>query len=79
MSPGQAFDLTGDSGLIRRTEDGVKRCPVCQDPAVFDHVTIRVSDRAASERFYETVLAALGHAPTYRSDESTPTATTSRS
>jgi hypothetical protein len=52
MSPGQAFDLTGDSGLIRRTEDGVKRCPVCQDPAVFDHVTIRVSDRAASERLY---------------------------
>jgi catechol 2,3-dioxygenase-like lactoylglutathione lyase family enzyme len=27
---------------------------------VFDHVTIRVSDRAASERFYETVLATLG-------------------
>jgi catechol 2,3-dioxygenase-like lactoylglutathione lyase family enzyme len=28
---------------------------------VFDHVTIRVSDRAASRLFYETVLAALGH------------------
>jgi catechol 2,3-dioxygenase-like lactoylglutathione lyase family enzyme len=27
---------------------------------VFDHVTIRVSDRAASERPYATVLAALG-------------------
>jgi catechol 2,3-dioxygenase-like lactoylglutathione lyase family enzyme len=27
---------------------------------VFDHVTIRVSDRAASERFYDTVLGALG-------------------
>ena len=27
---------------------------------MFDHVTIRVSDRQASERFYETVLAALG-------------------
>ena len=27
---------------------------------VFDHVTIRVSDRAASERFYGTVLSALG-------------------
>lgn len=27
---------------------------------MFDHVTIRVSDRAASERFYETVLAVLG-------------------
>jgi catechol 2,3-dioxygenase-like lactoylglutathione lyase family enzyme len=27
---------------------------------VFDHVTIRVSDRERSERFYETVLATLG-------------------
>lgn len=27
---------------------------------MFDHVTIRVSDRAASERFYLTVLAAIG-------------------
>ena len=33
--------------------------------AVFDHVTIRVSDRDASRRFYETVLAALGHAITH--------------
>jgi catechol 2,3-dioxygenase-like lactoylglutathione lyase family enzyme len=27
---------------------------------LFDHVTIRASDRAASERFYDTVLATLG-------------------
>jgi catechol 2,3-dioxygenase-like lactoylglutathione lyase family enzyme len=27
---------------------------------VFDHVTIRADDRAASERFYDTVLATLG-------------------
>jgi catechol 2,3-dioxygenase-like lactoylglutathione lyase family enzyme len=27
---------------------------------VFDHVTIRVSDRQASERFYHTVLSAIG-------------------
>ena len=27
---------------------------------MFDHVTIRASDREASERFYETVLGALG-------------------
>jgi catechol 2,3-dioxygenase-like lactoylglutathione lyase family enzyme len=27
---------------------------------VFDHVTIRVSDREASERFYDTVLPAVG-------------------
>jgi catechol 2,3-dioxygenase-like lactoylglutathione lyase family enzyme len=35
---------------------------------VFDHVTIRVSSREASERFYETVLAALGTAKTYSDD-----------
>ena len=27
---------------------------------MFDHVTVRVSDRGASERFYDTVLAAIG-------------------
>jgi catechol 2,3-dioxygenase-like lactoylglutathione lyase family enzyme len=31
---------------------------------MFDHVTIRVSDRAASARFYETVLATIGIAKT---------------
>jgi catechol 2,3-dioxygenase-like lactoylglutathione lyase family enzyme len=36
---------------------------------VFDHVTIRVSDRAASERFYATVFAPLGIEPTYSDDE----------
>ena len=35
---------------------------------MFDHVAIRVSDRAASERFYETVLPTLGIERT-RSDE----------
>jgi catechol 2,3-dioxygenase-like lactoylglutathione lyase family enzyme len=33
---------------------------------MFDHVTIRVADRAASERFYDTVLAELGIDRTYR-------------
>src|SRR5213596_1452376 len=33
---------------------------------MFDHVTIRVSDRAASERFYDTVLTPLGVDNTYR-------------
>ena len=32
---------------------------------MFDHVTIRVSDREASERFYETVLGTLRVAKTY--------------
>ena len=30
---------------------------------MFDHVTIRVSDREASDRFYATVLAGLGISP----------------
>jgi catechol 2,3-dioxygenase-like lactoylglutathione lyase family enzyme len=36
---------------------------------VFDHVTIRVSDRAASERFYETVLRTLGIEKTHSGDD----------
>ncbi len=32
---------------------------------MFDHVDIRVTDRPASERFYETVLASLGIGRTY--------------
>jgi catechol 2,3-dioxygenase-like lactoylglutathione lyase family enzyme len=38
---------------------------------VFDHVTIRVSDREASERFYETVLAVLAIDETYSGDQFT--------
>lgn len=33
---------------------------------MFDHVTIRVSDRVASERFYNTVLRTLGIDESYR-------------
>jgi catechol 2,3-dioxygenase-like lactoylglutathione lyase family enzyme len=36
---------------------------------VFDHVTIRVPDREASERFYDTVLAPLGVVRTYRTEQ----------
>jgi catechol 2,3-dioxygenase-like lactoylglutathione lyase family enzyme len=35
---------------------------------VFDHVTIRVLDREASERFYETVLSTLGIEPTHTTE-----------
>jgi catechol 2,3-dioxygenase-like lactoylglutathione lyase family enzyme len=35
---------------------------------VFDHVTIRVSDREASEQFYDTVLRTLGAEKTYTDD-----------
>jgi catechol 2,3-dioxygenase-like lactoylglutathione lyase family enzyme len=38
---------------------------------VFDHVTIRVSDRKASERFYDTVLGVLGIESEYRDDRFT--------
>jgi len=36
---------------------------------MFDHVTIRVSDRRASEAIYTTVLGALGIEPTYADEE----------
>jgi catechol 2,3-dioxygenase-like lactoylglutathione lyase family enzyme len=36
---------------------------------VFDHVTIRVSDRAASEQFYELGLAMLGFEPSHAGDD----------
>jgi catechol 2,3-dioxygenase-like lactoylglutathione lyase family enzyme len=36
---------------------------------VFDHVTIRVSDRPASERFYETVLRTLGIDKTHSGEQ----------
>src|SRR5262249_51172854 len=36
---------------------------------MFDHVTIRVSDRAASRRFYELALAELGYAITSAGDD----------
>ncbi len=36
---------------------------------MFDHVTIRVSDRAESERFYELVLATLGIEQTYSGEQ----------
>jgi catechol 2,3-dioxygenase-like lactoylglutathione lyase family enzyme len=36
---------------------------------VFDHVTIRASDRQASERFYETVLRTLGIQQTHSGEQ----------
>jgi catechol 2,3-dioxygenase-like lactoylglutathione lyase family enzyme len=36
---------------------------------VFDHVTIRVSDRTAARRFYETVLATIGVEQTHAGEE----------
>jgi catechol 2,3-dioxygenase-like lactoylglutathione lyase family enzyme len=35
---------------------------------MFDHVTIRVSDRATSKRFYELVLGTIGHHITHPGD-----------
>jgi predicted lactoylglutathione lyase len=42
------------------TSQGYQSQRAGESPAVFDHVTIRVSDRATSERFYDTVLPAVG-------------------
>jgi predicted lactoylglutathione lyase len=36
---------------------------------MFDHVTIRASDRSASEQFYALVLSTLGIEPTHSSEE----------
>ena len=36
------------------------RSAICDSRRVFDHVTLRVSDRGESERFYDTVLGELG-------------------
>jgi catechol 2,3-dioxygenase-like lactoylglutathione lyase family enzyme len=36
---------------------------------MFAHVTIRAEDREASERFYRTVLTAIGIEPTHDTDE----------
>jgi catechol 2,3-dioxygenase-like lactoylglutathione lyase family enzyme len=38
---------------------------------MLDHVTLRVADRDASERFYETVLTPLGVETTYRTNDFT--------
>jgi catechol 2,3-dioxygenase-like lactoylglutathione lyase family enzyme len=38
---------------------------------MLDHITIRVSDRAASELFYDTVLRTVGIEQSGRSDEYT--------
>jgi catechol 2,3-dioxygenase-like lactoylglutathione lyase family enzyme len=38
---------------------------------VFDHVTIRASDRAASERFYDTVLGVIGIDQTHEGEHFT--------
>ena len=40
----------------------------CDSRRVFDHVTIRASDRTASERFYDTVLATLSIEKTWSDD-----------
>jgi catechol 2,3-dioxygenase-like lactoylglutathione lyase family enzyme len=40
--------------------DGLEARGLGHSPGIFDHVTIRVSDREASQRFYDTVLAVLG-------------------
>src|SRR6185503_9224963 len=58
---GRAPDASGDPTRLGRSGTRNSR-------AMFDHVTIRVSDGPASERFYRTVLGAMGLEPTYAGD-----------
>src|SRR5688572_3508304 len=53
----------------RRHARDCRRPTVCHSRTVFDHVTIRVSDRGASERFYETLLPEIGVSQTYSGEE----------
>src|SRR5690242_20185584 len=42
---------------------------ILRGTAMFDHVSIRASDRSASERFYRTTLATLGITPSHVGDD----------
>ena len=59
--------LESKNAARRRSGSGAR--PASENAAVFDHVTIHVSDRAASSRFYATVLAPLGHSVTASGDD----------
>lgn len=52
---------------MRPRARGARAC----SPSVFDHVTIRVSARAASEAFYALVLRTLGFESTFSEDDFT--------
>src|SRR3712207_8762513 len=55
--------------LFRSTASGARTTSRGRPDSVFDHVTIRATDRAASERFYEVVLAPLGIELTSRGED----------
>ena len=55
----RAIELFGDRGRARRS----------QGARILDHVTIRASDRSASERFYATVLQTLGIEQTHSGEQ----------
>ena len=59
------MSIRGSGYSSREDPEGAASRPKCARPRqnadrVFDHVTIRASDRSSSERFYETVLRTLG-------------------
>src|SRR3954449_6175136 len=61
---------TACSVIASRCSDSVGPSPLDASlGAVFDHVGIAVSDLAASERFYRTVLSALGIEPSHADAE----------
>jgi catechol 2,3-dioxygenase-like lactoylglutathione lyase family enzyme len=55
--------IDGDAMPVGDRRSSLRGSPGGYGESVFDHVTIRVADLAASERFYRTVLGALRVAP----------------
>jgi catechol 2,3-dioxygenase-like lactoylglutathione lyase family enzyme len=60
LAAGAASQPHMSASMLALDRRGVKRSALLRCEPVLDHVTIRVSDREASERFYLTVLPTLG-------------------
>jgi catechol 2,3-dioxygenase-like lactoylglutathione lyase family enzyme len=60
IEPKRALALAELLGAFRRELSFPRHGPRVACVEVFDHITIRVADRAAAERFYNTVLTTLG-------------------
>ena len=70
MSPEEisAFSIA-DLGLSASNPADTITAPIVTVKPMFDQVTVRVADLAASERFYRTTLGALGIEPTQNGED----------
>jgi hypothetical protein len=59
-----ALLLRTQTAIVRDSPPGRRSSHWVASAEMFDHVGIAVADLAASERFYRTVLSALGAEPT---------------